>query len=243
MVDRALLERTLEEGLSLAEIGRRVGRHESTVAYWMAQHGLEANGRERHAAKGAIGREQLEELCERGPLDRLKSRSSWDARRRRSASWLREYGLQTRWAERRQASKMGAGELDPGVRAPWPDDVPPPEGCRLLAARSATARPSPGAGVRSSGSSWKRPGGRVACVDMTAAWRRSSSTTSTRRRSDSQLSRRGVSMSIERARAEARKCVLLCSNCHAEVEAGVAVLTMCGTACRRMMPAGRDSPG
>ncbi len=30
----------------------------------------------------------------------------------------------------------------------------------------------------------------------------------------------GVTRSIERARAEAAKCVLLCSNCHAEVEAG-----------------------
>ena len=28
------------------------------------------------------------------------------------------------------------------------------------------------------------------------------------------LSRRGVTRSIERARAEARKCILLCSNCH-----------------------------
>ncbi len=30
--------------------------------------------------------------------------------------------------------------------------------------------------------------------------------------------------SLDRARAEARKCALLCANCHAEVEAGVAVL-------------------
>jgi len=33
---------------------------------------------------------------------------------------------------------------------------------------------------------------------------------------------RGVSRSLERARAEAAKCVLLCANCHMEVEAGVA---------------------
>jgi hypothetical protein len=32
----------------------------------------------------------------------------------------------------------------------------------------------------------------------------------------------GVARSLERARAEAAKCVLLCSNCHMEVEAGVA---------------------
>jgi Homeodomain-like domain len=30
----------------------------------------------------------------------------------------------------------------------------------------------------------------------------------------------GVTRSLERARQEARKCVLLCANCHAEVEAG-----------------------
>jgi hypothetical protein len=38
------------------------------------------------------------------------------------------------------------------------------------------------------------------------------------------LSSRGLSHGIERAREEARKCVLLCGNCHAEVEAGLRVL-------------------
>jgi 5-methylcytosine-specific restriction endonuclease McrA len=36
------------------------------------------------------------------------------------------------------------------------------------------------------------------------------------------LSHRGVARSLAKARAEARKCVLLCSNCHAEVELGIA---------------------
>ena len=34
------------------------------------------------------------------------------------------------------------------------------------------------------------------------------------------VSQRGVTRSFERALAEARKCVLLCANCHAEVEGG-----------------------
>ncbi len=34
----------------------------------------------------------------------------------------------------------------------------------------------------------------------------------------------GQTRSLERARAEASKCILLCSNCHMEVEAGVARL-------------------
>jgi 5-methylcytosine-specific restriction endonuclease McrA len=36
------------------------------------------------------------------------------------------------------------------------------------------------------------------------------------------LSEEGVTRSLARARAEVWKCVLLCANCHAEVEAGVA---------------------
>jgi hypothetical protein len=38
------------------------------------------------------------------------------------------------------------------------------------------------------------------------------------------LSHDGVTRSLARARQEATKCVLLCANCHAEVEAGVRVL-------------------
>jgi 5-methylcytosine-specific restriction endonuclease McrA len=38
------------------------------------------------------------------------------------------------------------------------------------------------------------------------------------------LSATGVTRSLEKARAEARKCELLCANCHAEIEAGMATL-------------------
>ena len=38
------------------------------------------------------------------------------------------------------------------------------------------------------------------------------------------IARRGFTRSIEKMRAEAAKCILLCSNCHAEVEAGIARL-------------------
>ena len=39
-----------------------------------------------------------------------------------------------------------------------------------------------------------------------------------------QLSRRGATIALDAARAEVAKCVLLCANCHAEVEAGVATV-------------------
>ena len=37
------------------------------------------------------------------------------------------------------------------------------------------------------------------------------------------VSRQGVTRSLERLRLEARKCVLLCANCHAMVEAGLLI--------------------
>ena len=40
------------------------------------------------------------------------------------------------------------------------------------------------------------------------------------------VARGGATLAIARMRAEARKCVLLCANCHAEVEAGVISATL-----------------
>jgi hypothetical protein len=40
------------------------------------------------------------------------------------------------------------------------------------------------------------------------------------------ISRRGVTRALSKAREEAAKCVLLCANCHAEVEAGLAQLPL-----------------
>ena len=36
----------------------------------------------------------------------------------------------------------------------------------------------------------------------------------------------GGALSLEMLRAEAKKCVLVCSNCHAEIEAGVATVPL-----------------
>ena len=179
---------------------------------------------------------------EQGPLARPKSRSSWSERRRRFATGCASYGLQTLWAERRQGVKRRTPGVDAAVRAPWADDVPPAKGCRL-SLREVQQRGSHEAQETRQADSCR--GGRVghvACVATADAWRRSSSITSTRRKSDSQMSRRGVTRSIEQARAEARKCVLLCGNCHAEVEAGVAALTI-RIGLPYNEPAGRDSPG
>jgi len=42
----------------------------------------------------------------------------------------------------------------------------------------------------------------------------------------SALSVQGVARSLEKARAEAAKCALVCVNCHAEIEGGVATIRL-----------------
>jgi hypothetical protein len=60
------------------------------------------------------------------------------------------------------------------------------------------------------------------------------------------LSTAGLARSVARARAEARKCVLLCANCHAEVEGGIATIPLTSVddrEQRRAGPVGGNSIG
>ena len=56
------------------------------------------------------------------------------------------------------------------------------------------------------------------------------------------LSRQGVTRSLAKARDEAAKCVLLCANCHAKVEAGLAQLPL-RSVDRPVYPASRRECG
>jgi transposase len=67
-MEKEFLEECLAEGMSLEAIGRRADKHASTVSYWLKKHGLEASRADRHAAKGRIEKETLEELLAAGPL-------------------------------------------------------------------------------------------------------------------------------------------------------------------------------
>ena len=53
-MDSLSLERFLTQGLSLQAIGRRLGPHEATVAYWVEQYGLQAANHDRHLPRGAL---------------------------------------------------------------------------------------------------------------------------------------------------------------------------------------------
>jgi transposase len=222
-MDRSALEQMLGKGLSLAEIGRQFDRHESTVAYWVGKYGLQPNGRERHAAKGPPDPARLAELVATG----LSVSQIADAIARSPGTtrhWLREHGLTTQWAERRQASAEGRRELRLrcGKHGLTTFRLRRNGGYRCSAclseAVSRRRRRIKRMLVEEAG------GGCSLCgYDRCVAALQFHHIQPTDKRFE--LSRRGVTRSLERAREEARKCVLLCSNCHAEVEAGIVTLT------------------
>jgi transposase len=91
-MDEHVLARMLEEGLSLEAIGERVGKHPSTVGYWVKKHGLTAAHAEAHAAKGPLDRDTLTALVEL----RLTIREIADEVGRSPATvrhWLERYEL------------------------------------------------------------------------------------------------------------------------------------------------------
>jgi transposase-like protein len=65
-VDRGWLEQQLAAGRSIESIAREVDRDPSTVSYWVRKHGLQSSQAERHAARGGIERDLLEQLVAEG---------------------------------------------------------------------------------------------------------------------------------------------------------------------------------
>jgi transposase len=240
-MDRAVLERMLGEGLSLAEIGRRVDRHESTVSYWLQRHGLEAHGHDRHAPKGGLTRAQLAPLVEAG----LSVGQIAEAVGRGKASvrhWLQEYGLRTVWAQRREAASEDRRELT------------------LECARHGTTvfRLRRNGGYRCAKCNTEavsrrrrrikqllveEAGGACALCGYSRCLAALEFHHVDRADKRFSLSQRGVSRSIARARDEARKCVLLCGNCHAEVESGAVALAGPDRAPLQCEPSPDDHPG
>jgi transposase len=225
-MDQASLEQLLGQELSLAEIGRRVDLHEATVGYWVKKYGLRTVNHGKHVARGGLAQDKLEELVETGmsiaQIAETVSRSKATVRH-----WLQEYGLKTRRGEWRRKS-MDPNELSTDVvRRECPlhgstDFKRRAEGgYRCLKCRSeAVARRRrkvkqvlvDEAGGRCCVCGYNRCIAALEFHHLVPADKRFS------------LSHRGVARSLDKARSEASKCMLLCANCHAEVGAGVIML-------------------
>jgi transposase len=222
-MDRTSLDQLLSEGLSLAEIGRRVGRHEATVRYWLKKYGLEAVNHDKHEAKGGLTREELHPLVDAG-MSTMEITELFGLSKTTVRHWLREYGLKTQWAERRVAS----GERRPEMQLR----------CQRHGLTTFKRRSGGGyrcAKCRAEAVARRRrnvkrilvedAGGRCAVCGYSRCIAALEFHHLVPAEKSFSLSHRGVARSLEKARAEARKCALLCANCHAEVEAGLVALT------------------
>lgn len=226
-MDRTSLERLLGQGLSLAEIGRRLHRHESTVAYWVAKYGLQPSGGRRKRARGALQREELERLIAAGAsLAEIAEQA--DRSKATVRHWLRKYGLKTTNLVGRRRSSGSATALQAGLdrasmgcnRHGEVEHILDARGYyRCIQCRSAAVSRRR---RRIKATLVHEMGG--ACV--LCGYSRCLAALEFHHLDPAQKSfavgQHGISRSLERAREEARKCVLLCSNCHAEVESGEA---------------------
>ena len=220
-MDRAWLEHQLGAGRSIEAIAREVDRDPSTVAYWVAKHGLTSTHAEKHAARGGIAREQLEPLVTAG----LSIRAIGERLGVSYATvrhWLKQHELKTRRTVEPRGSQARTIERECPVHGLTTfikysaTDHHRCEQCRkdrvVDRRRKIKAMLVDEAGGCCALCGYDRYFGALQFHHLDPATKAFS------------LGVRGIARSLERCREEARKCVLLCANCHAEVEAGIATV-------------------
>jgi hypothetical protein len=225
-MDRDRLKGWLDAGLSLPQIGVLTDRDPSTVGYWVQKHGLTANGRDKYAPRGGLTRDQLEPLVERGAT--LADMAAELGRSMRTVRyWIEKHGLDAPKVVRRRAIERARTNGDRSFLGH----------CTVHGETTFVIENSGRARCRS-------------CrMERVVEWRRRKKATLVAEAGGEcqlcgydrcnaalefhhldpstklfPLSMRGLTKSIETCRREAAKCVLLCANCHAEVEAEVASL-------------------
>jgi hypothetical protein len=219
-MDREWLQAELAGGRSIESIAREVERDPSTVAYWAQKYGLRSVHVARHGARGAIDGELLSEVVACG----LSVREIADVLERSPTTvrhWLRKHGLATARAARLRDRAPG-----PLARCERHGPTPHVRGsdgylrCRRCRAEAVVRRRA-----RVRAALIAEAGGRCAICgygDHPAALQFHHVDPATK----TFTLRDGDTRSLARMREEASKCVLLCANCHAQVEAGAADLPL-----------------
>lgn len=222
-MDKAFLEECLGQGMSLEAIGKRTGKHESTVSYWLKKHGLEAVRSETHRPNGKVDPQRLRALCEDG-ASLQEMGEAFDVGRTTVRYWLRKLNLETqrsiRLRETQRARENGAKRTY--ARCPKHGHTAfytrPDGGFRCGRCRSEAVSKRRREVKKKL---VEEAGGRCALCGFDqhpAALHFHHLDPSSK---SFEIGEGGLTRGIERARAEAAKCVLLCSNCHAQVEVGV----------------------
>jgi transposase-like protein len=220
-MEAAWLRSQLESGRSIESIAREAGKHPSTVAYWVTKHGLASSHGPRHRGRGGIPEAELSALVQDGlTVEQIAVRL--DRGRTTVRYWLKRYGLRT--ARAREARPQVAGAV--AVRS-----------CRTHGLTQF---------VRTTGGRWRCRRCRIAAV---SARRRRVKQILVAEAGGAcalcgydrypgalhfhhldpaskafALADGGIARSLVRARAEVAKCVLVCANCHAEIEGGLATI-------------------
>jgi transposase-like protein len=221
VVDREWLREQLAAGRSIEAIAREVGRHPSSVAYWVNKHGLASMHAVKHSAKGPVERVVLEQLVEeRLTIEQIGRRLGIGSAAVRH--WLRKYGLRTARARRGSSETPVDREvIRECQRHGWTVFVVSGTDKRLRCKRcrsdhvSARRRRVKAILVAEAGG----------CCQL-CGYDRYAGALQFHHRDPTEkafgLATQGVARSLSRARAEVIKCILLCANCHAEVEGGLA---------------------
>ncbi len=222
-MDRSALAAKLASGQSIEAIARERGRDPSTIAYWVNKHGLVSVHAQKHAARGGIPREQLEELIEAGfTVQRIAEELGRGATTVRY--WLKKHGLMTARTVASPPGDRPAAIIRRCRTHGWVEHVLTAGGkryrCRRCRVDAVSARrrrvklaliEAAGGACRLCG--YDRYAGALQFHHVDPKDKAFA------------IADRGVARSLERALAEARKCVLLCANCHAEIEGGIATIT------------------
>lgn len=209
--------------MSLDAIGERARKHPSTVSYWLKKHGLKAVGQARHAPKGSVDLHRLRELVESGASIREMA-AELGIGYSTIRHWLGRLGLETDHAARRRESAAArkAGQRKAYLRCPRHGHTSffrRRDGsfrCQRCSSMAVSERRR-----RVKRQLVSEAGGACAICgfsDHPRALQFHHVDPTTKK---FHLSHQGLTRGIREMRAEAAKCVLLCANCHALVEAGV----------------------
>ncbi len=219
-MDRAQLTADLAAGRSIESIARESGRAPSTVAYWVNKYGLTSSHAPRHAARAGIPRDRLQALVEEGlSIRQIAARCDVSATTVRH--WLQRYGLNTQPA--RYARRDGPRPpelLRECARHGWGAFVRVGAEGHYRCARCNTQAVSDRR-RRVKEILVAEAGGRCAACGFDAYAGALQFHHRDPAAKSFEVSRQGVTRALRRLRLEAQKCVLLCANCHAMVEAGL----------------------
>ena len=217
-MQKEFLEECLAKGMSLEAIGKRVGKHESTVSYWLKKHELVAALTEKHSAKGAPSKEEMERLLATG-LSLREVAHRLDRSLATVRHWMKRYELKPS-PRRKRGSEIGPREMISRCKHHGETSfVREGRGyyrckrCRIERV-SQRRRQIKRKLVEEAG------GKCLICgydrCQQVLQFHHLDPTTK-----EFHLGQNGVTRSLARSRVEARKCILLCANCHGEVEAGI----------------------